>query len=241
MIRKREMPYGLVAITALTLILGCAKNSGAQKPDSESLSFPDFLRMAADQPDHMADRTIAFNDTVVKMKLARKQDKVRNEVYPLDQADSLKSESYRNYRIVTISELNHPTMALDPQEKTYAEAPESFKLASFDLEDYLKKASAELGQIKPERAGTEIIEGHKANRIRLRFEGSSEEMYFYFAIDLKNLFLKMDSGTVKQIKGSYTVTNVSLDVPDELFEIPKDYKRVDFNSMISTIKQKAIK
>jgi len=47
--------------------------------------------------------------------------------------------------------------------------------------------------------------------------------------------------TIKQLKGSYTASNVSFDVPDELFEIPKDYKRVDFSLMISAIKQKALK
>lgn len=238
---KREVIHGLVIITALMLILGCGNDAGAQKTKSEIIPFPDLLRMFADQPDHMADRTIAINDSLIKMKFAKKQDRIRQEFYPLDEAGSLKSDSYRSYKIITISRLNQPTTALDPQEKTYAEAPEDFKLVSFDIEEFLKNASAELGKIKAEIAGTEIIEGLKASKISVRFEGGTEEMYFYFANDLKNLFLKMDSGSIKQIKGSYTVTNVSFDVPDELFEIPKDYKRVDFNSMLSTIKQKALK
>jgi len=238
---KREITQGLVIITALMLILGCGSNASVQKPKSENISFPDLLRMFADQPDHMADRTMVMNDSVIKMIFAKKQDKIRHEFYPLDEADSLKSDSYRSYKIITISKPNQPTMAFDPQERTYAEAPEDFKLVSFDIEEFLKNASAELGKIKAESAGTEIIEGYKASKIRLRFEGETEEMYFYFANDLKNLFLKMDSGSIKQIRGSYTVSNVSFDVPDELFEIPKDYKRVDFNSMMSTIKQKALK
>ena len=238
---KREVARGLVIITALMLILGYSSNAGAQKTKPEIISFPDLLRMFADQPDHMADRTIVINDSVIKMRFAKKQDKIRQEFYPLDEAGSLKSGSYRSYKIITISKLNQPTIALDPQEKAYAEAPEDFKLVSFDIEEFLKNASAELGKIKAESVGTKIIEGHKASKIRLRFEGNTEEMYFYIANDLKGLFIKMDSGSIKQIKGSYRVSNISFGVPDELFEIPKDYKRVDFNSMLSTIKQKALK
>jgi len=197
--------------------------------------------MFADQPDHMADRTIVVNDSVIKMKFAKKQDKIRQEFYPLDNADSLKNESYRYYKIVMISRLNQPTMAFDPQEKTYAGAPENFKMGSFDIEEFLKNASATLGKVNARSAGTETIEGHEAKRISIRFQDGPEEMNFYFATDLKNLFLKMDSGTIKQLKGSYTASNVSFDVPDELFEIPKDYKRVDFSLMISAIKQKALK
>ena len=234
-------PQGVVIIAALTLILGCGRNASAQKHKAETISFPDLLRMFADQPEHIADRTIVINGSVMRMKFAKKQDTIRQEFYPFDQAGALKSDSYRDYKIITISKLNQPTMAFDPQERTYAEAPENFTLLSFEIEAFLKNASAELGKIKAENAGTETIEGHKANKIMIKFEGSEEAMYFYFANDLKNLFLKMDSGSIKQIKGSYTVSNVSFDVPDELFEIPKDYKRVDFNSMISRIKQKALK
>jgi hypothetical protein len=234
---KRGITHSFV-ITALTLILGCDGNVVAQKPKSETISFPTLLRMLADQPDHMADRTLVVNDSVMKMKFAKKQDRIRQEFYPLDQA---KNESYRDYKIITISKLNQPTIVFDPQEKTYAEASEDFKMVSFDIEELLKNASAELGKIKAESAGIETMEGHEASKIRITFEGSTEEMYFYFANGLKNLFVKMDSGTIKQIKGSYTVSNVLFDVPDELFEIPKNYKRVDFNSMISAIRQKALK
>lgn len=238
---KKQMTHCLTIIAALTLTLQYSRNTSPQTSQPESISFSDLIRMLADQPDHMADRTIVRIDNVIKMKFAKKRDKIRHEFYPLEAADSLKTDSYRNYKIITIAKLNQPTMALDPQEKAYAEAPQDFKFVSFDLESFLKKVSAELGGIKAESVGTETIEGLQATKIRIRFEDSAEEMYFYFARDHKNLFLEMDSGTIKQIRASYTVSNVSFDVPDELFEIPKDYKRVDFNSMISTIKQKALK
>jgi hypothetical protein len=202
--------------------------------------------MYADQPDHMADRTVTFNGNVVKVKFARKGDNVRNEIHPFDLSDRIKDESYRFYRIVLISKVNGPTMALDPQEKTYAEAPENFKLVSFNIDEVFKNLTAEVDQLQAQRIGTEIIEGHKSTKVRLRFVGDAtedpdEEIYFYFAQDLKNLFLKMDASKVKQLSGSYTVSNVSLDVLDDLFKIPEDYRKVDFDSMLAVIKRKALK
>lgn len=238
---KKVITYNLFLISSLIAILGCLGNSSAQKSNPEPISFPTLLRMFADQPDHMADRTIVLNDSTIKMKFAKKQDRIRQEFYPLDQADSLKNESYRYYKIITISKLNQPTIAFDPQEKSYAEAPEDFKLVSFDIEAFIKNASAELGMIKAETSGTETIEGHEATRIKIRFEGSTEEMYLYFAKDLKNLFLKMETGKNEWIKGSYTVSGISFEVGEEQFEIPKGYRRVDFNTMIATIREKAIK
>jgi hypothetical protein len=238
---KKEIIHGLIIVTAFVLAVVCGPDVNARQAKSETISFPNLLLMFADQPDHMADRTLVVNDSVIKMKFAKKQGRIRQEFHPLDQADSLKNESYRYYKIITIGKLDQPTMAIDPQERTYAEAPEDFKLVSFDAEALLKRVSAELGSIKAESAGVEVIEGYEANKFKIKFEGSKEEMYFYFAKDMKNLFLKMDSGNIRLLKGSYTVSNVSFDVPDELFEIPKDYKKVDFNSMLSVIREKAVK
>jgi hypothetical protein len=242
---KRTIAYGPILLAAFMLaafMLAFASggNADAQQPKAGPFTFADLIRMLADQPDHMADRTVAVNGAVTKMKFAKKQDRVRQEFYPLDQATTLKNDSYRFYKIIVIGQLNQPSVAIDPQEKTYAEAPEDFKLAAFDAQDFLLRASAELGKVEGERVGTEMVEGHKASKIRLRFKGSTEEMYFYFAEDLKNLFVKMDSGTIRQIKGSYTVSNVSFDVQDGLFETPRDYKRVEFQTMLSTIRQKAL-
>src|SRR2546425_11561192 len=118
---ERNLMHSLIVITALTSIIGCGRNANAQKHPSETISFPTLLRMFADQHDHMADRTIVMNNSVVKIRFAKKQGKTRQEFYPLDQADTLKNESLQYYKIITISKFNQPTTAFDPQEKTYAE------------------------------------------------------------------------------------------------------------------------
>jgi hypothetical protein len=63
-------------------------------------------------------------------------------------------------------------------------------------------------------------------------------MHFYFAKD-SNLVLKVDSGNIRQIRGSYSISNVSFNVPDDLFEPPPGYRRVDFDSFIETFYSKS--
>src|SRR5262245_41945316 len=233
--KMREMTVVLI-ISAVAVLAGCSQHGSAQK--AETIQFPALLRMLAEQPDHMADRTIGINGSIVKIKFAKKQNKIRQEFHPFDQAASLKDESYRGYSIVTITKPDQPTLAFDPQEKTYAEASADFKLSSFDIQGFLKNLSGDSEKIRVEKAGTEMIEGHESSKIRIKFEDATEEVCFYFANDLNNLFLKMDSPNIKQMKGTYAVSNISLDVPDDLFEIPKGSKKVDFNAMMAALKQK---
>ena len=240
---KRTFPYNSAIFAALLIAIGCAGNAFAQQSKSESISYADFIRMLGNQPDHQADRTIVRGNAIVKMKFAKKQGRVRQEFCPMDLADNLKDESFRSYRIITISQADKPTLALDPQEETYAEAPEAFGLVSFDVRafvDSMVKAAGELNVVIT-RVGSEMIDGHPSTKIKFGFKGEQEAVNFYFANDLKNLFLKMDSGDIKEIKGSYSVSNISFEIPDELFDIPKNYKKVEFNTMLSSIKQKAVK
>jgi hypothetical protein len=237
--RKALHTFALVGI--VILITNCKPSQSAQKTAPQAISFATLLQMFADQPDHIADRTIVVNNSPMKMRFAKKQARTRQEFYPLDQAERLKNEADRNYKIITLIQPGQPSVALDPQERTYAQMPDAFNLVPFDIESFLKNAASEMNKVKIEKIGTENIDGHAASKIRMRFEADNEEMYFYFASDLKNLFIKMDSGTIKQLQGSYTVSNVSFDVPDDLFEVPKEYKKVDFNSLISMLKSRILK
>jgi hypothetical protein len=238
--QKRLFP---IALATLVIALGCAGEACVQEGKAESISFADFVQMLANQPDHMEDRALLINNGVIKIGFARKQGKVRYEFCPMDIGENLTDESFRTYRIVTISEANKPTFALDPQEQTYAEAPEAFTLASFfDLSSFVQRMVKSTGELNTvitrTRAG--MIDGHLATKVRLGFKGEKGAINFYFANDLKNLFLKMDADDVKDFKGSCSLSNISFEIPDELFEVPNNYKKIDFNTMISSIKQKAV-
>jgi hypothetical protein len=239
-IHKPATRVGLTLLVIATA--GFAQSTNAQKTKStksRKIPFEELVRMMADQPDHVADRTIAFNDSVVKMKFAKKQDKVRNEFYPLDQAEAPKLPAFRNYKLITITKTDQPVIALDPQEKTYAETPPPFSSNwGFDVQGLIKSAAVELGKISAEMIGTVMIAGQPARKMKIGFGGKGEFMHFYFAKD-SNLVLKVDSGNIRQIRGSYSISNVSFNVPDDLFEPPPGYRRVDFDSFIETFYSKS--
>jgi hypothetical protein len=72
--------------------------------------------------------------------------------------------------------------------------------------------------------GTRVINGHKCLKIEATRKDKPEKFYFYAALDLKNLVI------VAQIVEPTRTTvqhlsNISLDVPDSLVQIPSDYKR----------------
>jgi hypothetical protein len=225
-------------IVALIVIAGVAPAATAQKSKPAKIPFEELLRLLANQPDHLADRTLAFNNSVVKMKFAKKQNKVRTEFYPLDQPGNFRTPAGRQYKIITIIKPDQPMMALDPQAKTYADAPPDFSIGSFDVESFIKAASGELNKINALNVGTVMVGGKAATKMKVSFEGKREFMYFYFAKD-GNLLLKIDSGNIKQMRGSYSISNLTFNVPDELFEVPPGYKKVDFNSIMETLKIKS--
>ena len=202
------------------------------------MAMENFLKLFEKQPDHMADRVISLGSNSVKISFAKKGEKSRQEFYPLAQATILKNSADKNYRLITLTQDNQPAISIDPQAKTYTELPEHFSLAPFDIEHFLDAAKAELGKLKIEDIGTETVDTHEARKIRLTFEGEEGEIFFYFAKDLNNLFIKMDSKGVEDMTGTYTLTNISFIVPDELFTLPQGYKKVDFNAFITAMRGK---
>ncbi len=74
--------------------------------------------------------------------------------------------------------------------------------------------------------GTLIIDGHKCIKIQATRKNSPEKIFLYPAEDLKYLIivaqvLNPPRGSVQKL------SNISLDVPDSLFEIPSDYRGIE--------------
>jgi hypothetical protein len=241
--KKNNVSISLFIGIALFFLFACkplppGPDSASSQPAAEALTLEALLKMFETQPDHMADRLISFNGSTVKINFAKKGDKSRQEFYPLALAPALKSEADRNYCLLTIIQDKQPAISIDPQAKTYAELPKDFSLAPFDIEHFLEEAKSELGKLKIEDTGTERVEGHEARKIRVTFEGEPGEILFYFAKDLNNLFIKMDSKGLEEMTGTYALSNISFTVPDELFTLPQGYKKVDFNALITAMRSK---
>jgi len=219
-------------------------NACAQTDKPETISVSAFREMIAGQPDFTADWIILVNDPTFgiklnnRMKIARKQGQSRREVYPLENETRLKNKADRNYKIVLISRPGQPQIALDPQRKTYTQTPAAFNAAAFDIDTFIKSRSKEFEGIRIENVGSVAFAGRQTTGIRLTFAGETGHLFFYFAKDLNNLMIGMDEG--KREGSSLTVSNISFDVPDDLFKIPQGYQEEDFVAFLETVKQKVV-
>lgn len=215
----------------------------AQISQPEIISFSAFLEMCANQPDFTADWLILINEPSVgiksinRIKITRKQGQSRREAYPLENERSLKNKADRDYKIILIDRPGQPPIALNPQRKTYTQTPPAFNAADFDIDSFIKSKSRGFGDIKVESVSNVIFAGHRTTRIKLTFAGETGQLFFYFAKDLNNLMIGVDTGKPKG--SSLKVSNISFEVPDDLFQIPRGYEKVDFTAFLETVRQKA--
>jgi TonB family protein len=228
------------SLALVTLLIGSV--TGAQTNSPEVIPVSEFFRMLSNQPDSSTDWTFILDEASFGIKakyrltIARKQGKVRREMYPLENETSLKNKADKNYKLVVLDHPGRPSVAFDPQAKTYAEMPGVFKAPGFDLESFIQSKASALDKIKVENVGVENFKGHPSTKIRMTFEGEGGEVFMYFANDMKNLLIGME--LTEAGKSSLTISNILFDLPDELFEIPQGYKKVDLNSFQAVLKQK---
>src|SRR5690242_19869092 len=118
--------FGRLILAAVVLVSSPQPIANAQAELTDITSFPDLLRMLAAQPDHQADWKIVINEEKFgvhltrHIKFARKQDKTRQEFYPLADAEKA-SQGDRNYTIFGIIQQGQPAIACDPQAMTCTE------------------------------------------------------------------------------------------------------------------------
>lgn len=209
---------------------------------NKTIQFSELLRLFSDGPDYVADMIVAMNGAVVTERVARLGGMVRWELAPLQASSTRSAEKPGNdLKVVTIMRPGEHALVLETEGRLYAEVPESqtnnLKPPHVDPVAMLKNAGGFTSKMIIEDAGLVEIDGHQASKVRLRFLEEPGELFFYFAKDLKNLFIKMEGGD-KTINGSILLSNISLDVPDDLFRVPADYKKTDFYSLVETVGKK---
>lgn len=126
---------------------------------------------------------------------------------------------------IFIGELGKPSARLFPESRSY----DDFASAHGGSADSTPINPQELVKedgVSFTALGTKIIDGHNCLKIEATRKGKPEKFYFYAARDLKNLVI------VAQIvePGRSTLqrlSNISLDVPDSLVQIPADYKPIE--------------
>ena len=219
-----------------------------QTTDSDVISIVDLLQMFANQPAckiyYRASASLPrFGIRVsFRIRIARKQGKSRREIYPLENETNLKSRANKDFKLVIIERLGQPSIALDPQQRTCTELPRDFNAVPFDLDTLLKGWMKESNGITFVKAGVVNIGGYQATRVKAIGVGAAGDASIYFANDPKDLLLRMEVlNTDQHEKVLMTASEISFDVPDDLFEIPNGYRRVNFDSLQSRLRGKRLK
>jgi hypothetical protein len=242
---------GSLLVGSMFITASWEENASAQNTSQGNNTLTSVQSLFANQPNYMADMTIVLVKDTVTQRFAKKQGKIRCEFSILEVKDG-KSQKVNNDRVVVISYPNRTWIGFDPQEKTYCELPESFRPDLLDVQKLYKLAvrTEDDHKVIVENVGTEILGGHEVRKIRISFKDNNHDkgLFLYVAEGLKNLIVKMEVNdlyenlpTRKGQKMSLLLYNISLNVPDAIFQIPKDYRNVDFKAFMSAIKRTASK
>ena len=231
-----------LVLVGVLILIGLSRpvvSSQNQKVETDYLSALEPI--FANQPDFKADVNIVLAEPIA-MRMARSNGKVRLEWLNPVRAARSKGEASQFYRMIVINHPGQPSLAFDPQQKTFAEMPIGLNSPAPDMLQILKEfvKGKEGYKVIVEDTGTEVLDGHEVSRLKITSRSDSSELFIYIAKGLKNLVVKMETGPEKILGGkkiTYTLTNVSLDVPANLLEYPEGYKRVGYKAFMATYQQ----
>jgi hypothetical protein len=172
----------------------------------------DPREVISNQPDFVADLMFFVGEGRggygFTQRLARKGNRYREE-----------SEFW-----IFVGELGKPSARLFPKTRMYDDF-EPPRGGSADRTPINPAALAKEDGVTFTALGTRVIDGHNCLKIEATRNGKPEKFYFYAALDLKNLvilaqLLEPRRNTVQRLG------NISFEVPDELVQIPADYKPI---------------
>lgn len=175
----------------------------------------DLRGIVANQPDHIADQSFFYNEGFggfgASRRVSRKGDKSRVE----------------NGFFIVISEPGKAAVRLYPDTKSYNDLETGIgEEAPGAGAPFNPKMLAEDSGVRFTALGTEIIDGHKCIKIQATRKNSTQRIFLYSAEDLDYLIIV--ARVVDSRRSSVQkLSNISLNVPDDLFAIPPDYKGVE--------------
>ncbi len=190
------------------------KDAEVLAPLNEEERALDPRAVVADQPDFVADLTFFYGEGFGGFggaeRVARKGRRYREE---------------SQFRLF-IGEEGKPAARVYPQAKRYddLQPPQDGRVGG--ARPFNPRTLAEEPDVTFKALGAVNIDGHRCIKIEAERRGKPEKIYLYAARDLKDLIvvgqvLDPPRGFVQRL------SNVSLEVPDELVNIPTDYKSVE--------------
>ncbi|MEA2205748.1 MAG: hypothetical protein QOE77_2524 [Blastocatellia bacterium] len=131
---------------------------------------------------------------------------------------------------IFIGELEKPSARLFPEDKTY-NGFESARGGSADRTPINPRVLALENDVSFTALGTRVIDGHNCLKIEAMRKGKPEKFFFYAARDLQNLVIVVQLVEPKRTT-QQRLSNISLEVPNSLVEIPSDYKSIEHDRWI---------
>src|SRR6185369_3593196 len=139
--RRYTMTITRIILVLVVSIVSTPAGTHNLNADDSSIEY-DFATAIAtifgDQPDYVADLSIVIA-TPIRMKMARKEGKVRLEWLNPRKSASGRKEGGEYYRTILLHRPKEPSVAFDPQQKTYCEMPDEFTPPAPEMLELLKK------------------------------------------------------------------------------------------------------
>lgn len=224
---SKKLPQ--IALLILVLLIpgiGYSQGKGKTKTSKPSVDFSYLMGKFSTQPDYMADMEVNAMNHIIHQTFAKKSGKIRNEFAPFEDSVTPVSKLARMYKVIVIASPDQPIIVLDPQAKTFTELQDAPMLQGFDINKYLQTFNKFANQVIVQNAGQAQTNGYQATKYEMRFKREPHGINFFFATDYQDLLVKVETSNPRE-KFSFSLTNVSLEVPDKLFEVPAEYQKID--------------
>lgn len=179
-------------------------------PEESSLNLRDIVR---NQPDFVADLGFFVNEGFGGYSggehVARKGKKYREQ-----------SQFW-----TFVGDIGKRTVRLYPDAKAYDEMVRT-RLGSVSESLLYPQSMALDPSVSFTALGTTDVSGHRCLKIEAARDAQSAKTFLYVAPDLKNLAVA-SVDVHEHATTTQRLSNISLDVPDSLVEIPSDYKPIE--------------
>lgn len=204
----------LVQATTVSLLICILANAQVVRQQYTSEDPESLRQMLANQPNYTAQQQFLFAEGFGGFGAKSKVAKMGNQQVEVTEDT------------IFIAEPGKPTIKVFPKRKEYAEMPvekkDDFPIAPEEL--------AKRNDVMFKALGTEKVGQYTCLKIEAAYkdEKLKETMKFLFwvAPELKNLVVKSEMSFGQQGKFLTLLEDVSLSVNEELFRIPKGYKKV---------------
>ncbi|MEW6732548.1 MAG: hypothetical protein AB1489_14560 [Acidobacteriota bacterium] len=207
-----------LATSLLVMVLFASTGWAQQEAKAKKVSNPLLDKILNDQPDTFRATQINEQGSRQQVLYARKGNLQRIET------------EQRGIKIIVISNPEEQkTFTLRPDKKLYAVdasggAAFAVRRDPFNLEQTRSLAPQ---NVKIEDLGKENYANHPCNKYRVSFEQGTvvQKVTLWKANDLKGLIIRQELELLN-IRASFELQDIELEVPAELFNLPKDYKQV---------------